>query len=209
MQITGPPSRPANQRLRQGWGPGICGFIRPLGDECSGLRTAGMNEVSLPAISEREQEGKEQAPPVHFQEGGGGERAPTPSSRHTGLCPCGERGRAAGVMQHGKEMFKPGWKDGDNARRRRGPKGSGDAGDVPSSVSPLLPVPALSSRPVPDDQLPERCTATSKFGSATCMNAFPSHWKFPELPPNSLRTLFSKLSATSIELKKNLLELDA
>lgn len=76
-------------------------------------------------------------------------------------------------------------------------------------VSPLLLVPALSSWPVPDDHLPERCTAISKFSSATCMNAFPSHWKFPELPPNSLRTLFSKLSAVSIELKKSLLEPDA
>lgn len=131
MQITGPPSRRANQKLRQGWGPGICGFTSPLGDECSGLRTAGMNEVSLPAISEREQEGKEQAPAVYFHEGEG-ERAPIPPSRHTGLCPCGEGGRAAGVMQHGKEMFKPGWKDGDKARCRRGPKGSREVGDVPS-----------------------------------------------------------------------------
>lgn len=60
---------------------------------------------------------------------------------------------------------------------------------------------SVSLLPAWDDQLWDRLAATSQLSSATCMNAFPSHWKLPGLPSDSLRAVLPKLSATSIKLK--------
>ena len=68
------------------------------------------------------------------------------------------------------------------------------------SLPPLLPGSAVCLLCLPGKTSYQRPTTTSRFSSATRMNALPSHWKLPGLPSNSLRTLLSQLSASSMHM---------
>ena len=104
-------------------------------------------------------------------------------------------------------------------RRDTEKRGSSQSGKMETMADPDLsqsaigkqgkfpPVPALGPFCLSGRTSYQRPMATSRLSSATCMNAFPSHWKLPGHPSTSLRTLLSKPSATSTELKQNLLEL--
>ena len=153
MQITGPYSRPINQKLRHGWGSGISGLTSPLRDSdgCSRWKTTGAT-----GMSKAEPEGWEQAPLVRFHKGGGGERPRTSCqvlkvSSHTR-----RMSQPARKTQDGKEMLKPEWKDGNNARTRPEPKWNREAGQVPPQPASSPPrVCCLSALPIWEDQLSE------------------------------------------------------
>lgn len=143
LHITGSPFGPTDQKRRQGWGPAVCGGTSPPGDSdgCS-LRTAGVEWSWAGGNAWKRTSRKNRLRWTISKKVEEVRNSPTPpSGRPRALLT--RRGRGSTwKMQCGEGTIRPGWRAGENARPRPGPKCNGEAAGGPSSRSPLLPVPA-------------------------------------------------------------------